>query len=82
MRVSQLENSLRVEGPGVVARTEQLYGDGASTYELQLAAFVEAVRVGVVGAGEAGSAEDAALNMELIDRIYAAAGLEQRSGFK
>lgn len=59
-------------------RVEKLYGEGESSYELQLAAFAAAVR------GEpaaAGSAEDAMQNMRVIDSIYEHAGLGKREGF-
>ena len=57
------------------ARTEQLYGGGETTFELQLRAFVAAVRH---GAPFATTADDAVANMQVVDAIYEAAGLGVR----
>ena len=56
-------------------RTERLYGGGETTFELQLRAFVAAVRR---GAPFPTTAADAAANMRAIDAIYDAAGLGAR----
>ena len=61
---------------GTPPRTEQLYGGGETTFELQLRAFVAAVRR---GAPFPTTAADAAANMKAIDAIYDAAGLGARS---
>ena len=81
-----------MENAEALSRTENLYGEGESTYELQLREFVSAVRTSDSQAGsphsagpvgtEPGSAEDAVRNMRLIDEIYVAAGLPVRSGYK
>ncbi len=63
------------------ARVERLYGAGETTYELQLRAFARAVSAGGIPAGAAGSAEDAARNMAVIDAVYRAAGMSPRRGF-
>ena len=60
---------------GGTPRTERLYGGGETTFELQLRAFVAAVRR---GAPFPTTAADAAANMRAIDAIYDAAGLGAR----
>ena len=60
---------------GGTLRTERLYGGGETTFELQLRAFVAAVRR---GAPFPTTAADAAANMRAIDAIYGAAGLGAR----
>ena len=60
---------------GGTPRTERHYGGGETTFELQLRAFVAAVRR---GAPFPTTAADAAANMRAIDAIYDAAGLGAR----
>ena len=54
---------------------ERVYGGGESNFELQLRAFVGAVRRGEPFPT---SGDDAVGNMELIDAIYEKAGLGRR----
>lgn len=70
-------HSLTVAPARGAARTEQLYGGGETTFELQLRAFVAAVRH---GAPFATTADDAVANMQVVDAIYDAAGLGARGG--
>lgn len=75
-----LYHSLTITPNKGSAKVEKLYGDGATTYELQLQAFVEAVRTGTVQ-GVEGSMADALSNMQLLDSMYTKAGMEPRIGF-
>ena len=70
-------HSLTVTPARGAARTEQLYGGGETTFELQLRAFVAAVRH---GSPFATTADDAVANMQVVDGIYEAAGLGARGG--
>mmetsp|Transcript_43238 Transcript_43238/g.67731 ORF Transcript_43238/g.67731 Transcript_43238/m.67731 type:complete len:248 (+) Transcript_43238:538-1281(+) len=68
---------------GKVIKSEKHYGDGSTTYEYQLAAFVGAVRMDPEAVRQvelAGSAEEGVKNMRLIDQIYRKAGLPLRQG--
>jgi len=72
-----------MDSNGVVVGSEKLYGDGESTYEHQLRAFVGAVRGDEEKAALikfAGSAEGAVKNMAAIDAVYVKAGLQPRQG--
>lgn len=65
---------------GQRGRTEHHYADGgASTYDLQLAAFVRAVRDGDTDATATSSVDEAVANMRVLDAIYAKAGLAPRA---
>lgn len=70
-------HSLSVMPDGGPKRVEKLYGDGAPTFELQLAAFARAIRreepFPIMPA-------DAIANMRWIDAIYDATGLGRRPG--
>jgi predicted dehydrogenase len=72
-------HSLRVAPAGAPARMEQLYGDGETTFELQLAAFARAVRKEERFPVTPG---DAVANMRWIDAVYEATGLGRRPGFR
>lgn len=68
-------HSIRIEREGEGAVTEQLYGEGETTFELQLRDFAHAVR------GRTPfpfPAVDAVSNMRVIDQIYEASGLGKR----
>ena len=68
-------HALSVHPDSAPARTERVYGDGAPTFELQLAAFAAAVR------GRSRfpiTPADSVENMRWIDAIYDATGLGKR----
>ena len=54
-------------------RVEKVYGQGEATFELQLAAFIRAVR-----GEDTPPINDAVANMEIIDEIYEKSGLGKR----
>ena len=71
------------DSSGRVVRTEKIYGNGETTYEHQLRAFVGAVRRDPAAAAaceSAGSVAESVSNMRVIDMIYQAAGLARRRG--
>ncbi|MBO0730234.1 MAG: Gfo/Idh/MocA family oxidoreductase [Acidimicrobiaceae bacterium] len=70
----QAFNLMTIKGPGGTRRTRMR---GRATYDYQLEAFVAAVRDGVAPLT---GPDDSVENMQLIDDIYAAAGLPLRRG--
>jgi len=64
-------------------RVEKHYENGASTYEYQLRAFVGAIqgdKAATAQCQQAGSVEQAVMNMKVIDMIYRAGVLQPRQG--
>ena len=68
-------HALEVAPAAGAPRTEKHYGGGETTFELQLRAFVAAVRH---NEPYATSPDDAVANMKVVDAIYDAAGLGAR----
>jgi predicted dehydrogenase len=72
-------HALRVAPAGAPSRVEQLYGNGETTFELQLAAFALAIRR---KERFPFTPADAVANMRWIDAVYETASLGRRPGRK
>lgn len=68
-------HNINVEPRDGPKRSEKVYGDGESTYELQLRAFISQLRGGESCPTDA---QDAIHNMRVIDDVYRSAGMNVR----
>jgi predicted dehydrogenase len=71
-----LYHSLEISVHGRPASIEKLYGNGETTFELQLAAFEETSRRGGIEhkSAQSQSVKDAQATLALVERLFAAAG--------